>query len=164
VPAGATLAHDRQARAPHILYIEDNPANVEVVAWYLRTRGTGTLTSCPAGREGLQHVLTHHLDLILLDLHLQDGHGEQALRQLKAEPATAAIPVVVLSANASHGMIKHLIAHDALATSPNPSTSPTSAPSSPLCPPSPPSVPQRATPARQPATTPAPDPPPQIRT
>jgi CheY-like chemotaxis protein len=54
-------------------------------------------------------------DLILLDLHLPDLHGDQVLSELKAEPATAAIPVVVLSADASHGVIHRLLGNGALA-------------------------------------------------
>ena len=51
----------------------------------------------------------------LLDLHLPDMHGDQVLSELKAEPATAAIPVVVLSADASRGVIHRLLASGALA-------------------------------------------------
>ena len=54
-------------------------------------------------------------DLILLDLHLPDINGEQVLSELKAEPATAAIPVVVLSADASRGVVHRLLASGALA-------------------------------------------------
>ena len=50
-----------------------------------------------------------------LDLHLPDLHGDQVLSELKAEPATAAIPVVVLSADASQGVIRRLLADGALA-------------------------------------------------
>ena len=53
--------------------------------------------------------------IILLDLHLPDMHGDQVLRKLKSEPATAAIPVVVLSADASHGVVRRLLADGALA-------------------------------------------------
>jgi CheY-like chemotaxis protein len=54
-------------------------------------------------------------DIILLDLHLPDINGDQVLSELKAEPATAAIPVVVLSADASHGVVHRLLASGALA-------------------------------------------------
>ena len=54
-------------------------------------------------------------DLILLDLHLPDLHGEQVLKELRAEPVTAAIPVVVLSADATPGVIRRLLASGAIA-------------------------------------------------
>ena len=53
--------------------------------------------------------------MILLDLHLPDMHGDRVLSELKAEPATAAISVVVLSADASPGVIRRLLASGALA-------------------------------------------------
>jgi CheY-like chemotaxis protein len=54
-------------------------------------------------------------DIILLDLHLPDIHGDQVLSELKAEPATAAIPVIVLSADASRAVVHRLLASGALA-------------------------------------------------
>ncbi|HET7018386.1 MAG TPA: ATP-binding protein [Streptosporangiaceae bacterium] len=106
---------ERSTAALVVLYVEDNPANVEVVARYLRANPETRLASCPTGREGIDYATAHHPDLILLDLHLQDGHGEQALAELKSNPATADIPVVVLSADASPGMIRRLLAGGALA-------------------------------------------------
>ena len=53
--------------------------------------------------------------MILLDLHLPDMHGDRVLSELKAEPATAAIPVVVLSADASPGVVRRLLASGAFA-------------------------------------------------
>ena len=53
--------------------------------------------------------------MILLDLHLPDMHGDRVLSDLKAEPATAAIPVVILSADASPGVVRRLLASGAFA-------------------------------------------------
>jgi signal transduction histidine kinase/ActR/RegA family two-component response regulator len=103
-PAGVSLS---------ILYIEDNPANVEVITRFLHARPGTTLRSETSGRAGLQAAARDRPDLILLDLHLPDLHGDQVLSELKAEPGTAAIPVVVLSADASHGVIRRLLADGA---------------------------------------------------
>jgi len=81
----------------------------------LQSKPNTTLRSETSGRAGLQHAARDIPDIILLDLHLPDMHGDQVLSELKAEPATAAIPVVVLSADASHGVIHRLIASGALA-------------------------------------------------
>jgi signal transduction histidine kinase/ActR/RegA family two-component response regulator len=122
VPAPALAPASRPAR-PHapagarlsILYIEDNPANVEVVSRFLRGRPNITLRSETSGRAGIECAVQDVPDLILLDLHLSDLHGDQVLGELKAEPATAAIPVVVLSADASDGVIRRLLASGAFA-------------------------------------------------
>jgi signal transduction histidine kinase/ActR/RegA family two-component response regulator len=105
-PAGATV---------NILYIEDNPANIEVVSRFLRSRGGTLLQAVRSGRAGIENAVRDQPDLILLDLHLHDLHGDQVLKELKAEPVTAAIPVVVLSADATPGVIRRLLASGALA-------------------------------------------------
>jgi len=115
-PASLTAGPHAPARASiSVLYIEDNPANVEVVTRFLRSKPNTTLRSETSGRAGIESAARDMPDLILLDLHLPDLHGEQVLSELKAEPATAAIPVVVLSADASHGVIHRLLANGALA-------------------------------------------------
>ncbi|MGD0609575.1 MAG: ATP-binding protein [Streptosporangiaceae bacterium] len=105
-PAGASLS---------ILYIEDNPANVEVVSRFLKGRPNARLISEASGRAGIERAVRDRPDIILLDLHLPDLHGDEVLSELTAEPATAAIPVVVLSADASPGVIRRLLADGALA-------------------------------------------------
>jgi CheY-like chemotaxis protein/anti-sigma regulatory factor (Ser/Thr protein kinase) len=106
VPAGAALS---------VLYIEDNPANVEVVARFLRGKPNTTLLSAISGRAGLECAVRDLPDIILLDLHLPDLQGDEVLNELKADPATAAIPVIVLSADASRGVIHRLLAGGAFA-------------------------------------------------
>ena len=98
-----------------VLYIEDNPANIEVVSRFLHGKPNTTLRSATSGRAGLESAARDMPDMILLDLHLPDLHGDQVLSELKAEPATAAIPVVILSADASHGVVRRLLASGALA-------------------------------------------------
>jgi signal transduction histidine kinase/AmiR/NasT family two-component response regulator len=123
VPAPGLAPASRAVAGPHahagaslsILYIEDNPANVEVVSRFLKGRPNTRLRSEATGRAGIDYAVRDMPDLILLDLHLPDLHGDQVLGELKAEPATAAIPVVVLSADASDGVIRRLLADGALA-------------------------------------------------
>src|SRR5450755_59902 len=117
-PASSGLAARPQAPARvsiSILYIEDNPANVEVVSRFVQGRPDARLRSEASGRAGIERAARDLPDIILLDLHLPDLHGEEVLNELKAEPATAAIPVVVLSADASRGVIHRLLAGGAFA-------------------------------------------------
>ena len=88
-----------------ILYIEDNPANIEVVSRFLRPRPNLQLQSVMSGQVGLEMVIRDRPDLLLLDLHLPDLSGDQILRQLRAMPATADIPVAILSAEAAPAVI-----------------------------------------------------------
>jgi signal transduction histidine kinase/ActR/RegA family two-component response regulator len=105
-PAGAIM---------NVLYIEDNAANVQLVARFVTGLPHVTLQSTSSGRTGIECATRDVPDLILLDLHLDDIHGSQVLNELKADPATAAIPVVILSAEADPRVARCLIASGALA-------------------------------------------------
>jgi signal transduction histidine kinase/AmiR/NasT family two-component response regulator len=114
-PSSLVRQHATAGTAISILYIEDNPANIEVVSRFLQGRPNARLRSVSSGRSGIACAVLDVPDIILLDLHLQDLHGEQVLKELKAEPSTAAVPVVVLSADATPGVIRRLLASGALA-------------------------------------------------
>jgi signal transduction histidine kinase/CheY-like chemotaxis protein len=117
-PAPASLTagpHPPARTALSILSIVDNPANLEVIARYLRGRPHTTLRSAISGRAGIECAIQDAPDIILLDLHLPDLNGEEVLNELKADPATAGIPVIVLSADASRGIIRRLLAGGAFA-------------------------------------------------
>jgi CheY-like chemotaxis protein len=62
------------------------------------------------GGIGFDLARKHCPDLILLDLHLPDVSGEDTLRLLREDARTARIPVVIVSADATAGQIKRLLA------------------------------------------------------
>ncbi len=80
-----------------ILIVEDNDKNLKLVRDILQFRGYRTLEAGTA-REGIDLATEHTPDLILMDIQLPDMDGVTALGQLKAEPSTAAIPAVALTA------------------------------------------------------------------
>ena len=99
-----------------VLYIEDNPSNVRLFERVLRQRRPGvTLLSASAGESGLALAVSHTPDLIFLDLHLPDTHGEDVLRRLSEDPRTRDIPVAVLSADATLIENRRLLAAGAVA-------------------------------------------------
>ena len=67
------------------------------------------------GRLGLELAREHQPDLILLDLHLPVLSGEQVLERLQDDPRTAAIPVAIVSADATPGQVERLLAAGARA-------------------------------------------------
>jgi signal transduction histidine kinase/DNA-binding NarL/FixJ family response regulator len=91
-----------------ILYIEDNPANIEVVSRFLRTRPNIALEQAATGQTGLEQAIRNPPDLILLDMHLPDLRGDEVLKRLKAEPATASLPIAILSAEAAPAIIRRM--------------------------------------------------------
>ncbi|HEX8361285.1 MAG TPA: PAS domain S-box protein [Longimicrobium sp.] len=93
-----------------VLYIEDNVANLSLIEAILAGRPEITLLSALQGRLGLDLAMEHRPDLVLLDLNLPDLSGEEVLRRLRAEPRTAEIPVIVISADATPEAVKRLLA------------------------------------------------------
>jgi CheY-like chemotaxis protein len=98
-----------------ILYIEDNLSNLELVKRVLTKRPGIRLIDAMQGRLGVDLAREHHPDLILLDLHLPDISGTEVLRQVRDDPRTTAIPVIVISADATPGQIDRLLTDGALA-------------------------------------------------
>jgi CheY-like chemotaxis protein/anti-sigma regulatory factor (Ser/Thr protein kinase) len=93
-----------------VLYIEDNLSNLQLVERVLSRRPGVRLISAMRPQLGLELAAEHHPDLILLDLHLPDMPGQEVFRRLQAEPRTAQVPVVVLSADARPSLIEDLLA------------------------------------------------------
>ena len=98
-----------------LLYIEDNTANLRLIERALGHRPDLTLLSAMQGSMGLDLARQHLPDLVLLDLHLPDMAGEELLRTLQADPRTRQIPVIVISADATSGQVRSLLAAGARA-------------------------------------------------
>jgi PAS domain S-box-containing protein len=94
-------AHESSGRTTRVLYVEDNPANVRLMRSIVARRPGVELHTVGNGEEALTMASTAAFDLVLLDLHLPDVHGEDVLRRLRTQPTTASVPVVVLTADAS---------------------------------------------------------------
>ena len=80
-----------------ILVVEDNDKNLKLVRDLLQLRGYRVLEARTA-EDGLALASDHRPHLILMDIQLPDMDGIAALRHLRADPVTAAIPVVALTA------------------------------------------------------------------
>jgi signal transduction histidine kinase/ActR/RegA family two-component response regulator len=109
---GAAIAApaESQTAAPHsVLCIEDNVANLALLESVLDARDDVRLISSIQGQMGVELAREHRPDLILLDVHLPDMPGSEALRMLRRSQETSDIPVVVLSADATPGQIRRLM-------------------------------------------------------
>jgi PAS domain S-box-containing protein len=98
-----------------VLYIEENLSNLRLTTRILARRPAIQLLSAEPGAHGLELAREHLPDLILLDLHLPDGHGQQMLAGLRADPRTADIPVVILSADGLPGKREQMLSAGARA-------------------------------------------------
>ncbi len=86
--------------ARRVLCVEDNPSNLRLVERVLARRNDIAVTGTQTADAALQALGQWVPDLVLLDLDLPDRPGSEVLDALRRDPATAAVPVVVLSADA----------------------------------------------------------------
>jgi signal transduction histidine kinase/ActR/RegA family two-component response regulator len=98
-----------------VLHIEDNLANVELVERVLAQRPEITVLPAMQGRMGVDLARRHHPILILLDLNLVDLPGAEVLQILRDDPATADIPVAIVSADAMPRQVQRLLSSGAVA-------------------------------------------------
>jgi signal transduction histidine kinase len=96
-----------------VLYIEDNFVNVALVQTVLARHPGVRLMSVMKGHLGLELAEEHQPHAVLLDSNLPDMTGEEALAQLRAQPETRHIPVIVISADASPATAQRMLARGA---------------------------------------------------
>jgi len=85
-----------------ILYVEDNEPNRIMVRDLLK-RTTYNLIEAYDGEAGVAMALERLPDMILMDIQLPKISGLEAIRRLRAEPATAATPIVAITSFALSG-------------------------------------------------------------
>jgi signal transduction histidine kinase/ActR/RegA family two-component response regulator len=98
--AAVTAGLSVGAQLRTVLCVEDNPANLKLVARLLARRPDIQLLSAKDGRRGVELAHAAMPDVILMDINLPGISGLAALELLAGDPATAHIPVIALSANA----------------------------------------------------------------
>lgn len=81
-----------------ILLIDDEENLVSVIQICLQKLGGWTVLTASSGAEGLRHAEAFQPDAILLDVMMPDLDGLSVLRQLRQNPLTQSIPVVLLTA------------------------------------------------------------------
>ena len=98
-----------------ILYVEDMLETLLLVEHILKQRPSTSLVPAMLGGVALDLAAEYRPHLILLDLNLPDIPGEELLRRLKADPATSATPVVIISAEAASERTDNMLAMGAAA-------------------------------------------------
>lgn len=98
---GSATRTQRDGGAQHtVLYIEDNPSNIKLVAQILGRRKHIHLLTAHTPELGIELALMRHPELILLDINMPGMDGYQVLEVFKADPVTKDIPVIAITANA----------------------------------------------------------------
>jgi PAS domain S-box-containing protein len=95
------LADDAGPQArQRVVYVEDNPSNVQLLRDVLLQRPALQLESCADGVSGLAHIRAARPALAIIDIDLPLLDGRELCRRLRADPATAGIPLLALTAQA----------------------------------------------------------------
>lgn len=91
-----------------ILVVDDNLKNVRLLHDVLEAQGY-TVDSATSGAEGLELAWQHQPDLILMDVQMPVMSGTEAMKRLKADPRSSAVPVVAVTALAMTGDEEELL-------------------------------------------------------
>ncbi len=84
-------------RAPQIMVVDDDQDTVAILARHLQREGFVPIEAS-SGAQCLKLVQENEVDVILLDLMMPDMDGFQVVRELRANPVTAEIPVIMITA------------------------------------------------------------------
>jgi adenylate cyclase len=96
-PQAGGAAGGAEGQPALVLVVDDTPANVRVLAKILEASGYRVETA-GGGREGLEKVAACQPDIVLLDVMMPDLSGYEVCRALRADPATAVLPIVLVTA------------------------------------------------------------------
>jgi signal transduction histidine kinase/ActR/RegA family two-component response regulator len=102
VPRATHTAVDREEQTEpggRILVVEDNPMNRKLARNVLRSKGY-TVLEAPTAEAALELLRSETVDLVMMDIQLPGMDGLEATRRLKADPRTAGLPVVAVTAHA----------------------------------------------------------------
>jgi CheY-like chemotaxis protein len=84
--------------AVKILAVDDNPINLKVVSLTLQNAGYEVQTAS-SGAEVLKTLTQYRPELIVLDIGMSEMDGYEVRRRIRANPVTASIPVMMLTAH-----------------------------------------------------------------
>ena len=108
--APVAAAAPANLQASHlVLHVEDNETNFRLVERILEDRSELEVHWAKNGQDGIVQTVQKNPALVLLDLNLPDIHGSELLHQLKNNPATKDIPVIILSADVSPTQIERML-------------------------------------------------------
>jgi signal transduction histidine kinase/DNA-binding response OmpR family regulator len=95
-PARTTIATPRAGKTPRILIVEDNAVMGQLIQSLLKSAGYETLR-CDQPERAAEMAVEHQPDCVTLDLFMQPIDGQEILLQLKNDPRTSNIAVIVIT-------------------------------------------------------------------
>ena len=128
LPLAATPAHENEPEAETeqesetVVYVEDNPSNLTLMRRIFSRRPGIRLVTVTNGADAVETIVRMRPCLVLLDLHLPGSDGGEILAAVRghADPAVAATPVIMVTADLTPGTERRLLAAGASAFLPKP--------------------------------------------
>lgn len=101
--------------ALNVLVVDDSMVGRAMVIKSLKLSGVevGELHQAANGREGLEALDNHWVDLVFADINMPVMNGEEMIDRIRANPAYGEMPIVVISTEGSQTRIERLVAMDA---------------------------------------------------
>jgi class 3 adenylate cyclase/CheY-like chemotaxis protein len=99
--------NDTTPAGARVLVVDDQPQNIRLLQAILSPRGYDVLTAA-SGQEALQAVDANDVDLVLLDIVMPGMDGYEVCREIRERPASAYLPVVMVTASGDEQKIKAL--------------------------------------------------------
>jgi two-component system chemotaxis response regulator CheY len=101
--------------ALNVLVVDDSAVVRTMISRTLRLSGLplGEIYECANGQEGLEALERNWIDLVLVDINMPVMNGEEMIQKLRANPAMADLPVIVVSTEGSQTRIERLQAQGA---------------------------------------------------
>ncbi|MDQ6927823.1 MAG: response regulator [Actinomycetota bacterium] len=88
-----------------VLVVDDDPVILELLRLNFELEGFEVVSACD-GRAGFDRAVAEAPDLVISDIMMPNVDGLQMLQQLRADPGTAELPVLLLSAKAQHNEVQ----------------------------------------------------------
>ncbi len=107
--APASMQSPAGAPGRTVLYVDDNPANRELVEQLIARRSELRLLCAADATVGIECARAHQPDVIVMDINLPGISGIEACKMLRADASTAHIPIIALSGNAMPGDIEQAL-------------------------------------------------------
>lgn len=86
---------------PHVLYVEDNQANINLMASIFEALGSIRLSTAETVEHGYEMCCAEKPNLLLIDISLPDGDGFELLEKIREQDSLQDIPAFAVTANAT---------------------------------------------------------------
>lgn len=108
--ANPVQAHLRRLASTRLLIVDDLATMRKLIAAVARELGITQIAEASNGREALEHLARHPVDLLICDWNMPGMTGLEVLQAVRADPRLRDLPVLMVTAEGSSEQVKEAIA------------------------------------------------------